>query len=150
MVYVVQIFWQLASSKHVEFYSKNKFEKLVHLFGFIIRIYHDARSPERQRRLWPSAPTQCQEIFCCGAQFLCFSCDCLEYWLIFSLASDEEQVSPYAQWTTSGNDFKCCMYGYTGPLVREFCNSLWSKANYPKYVLILGKLKRKQGNPRCS
>ena len=35
--------------KHVEFYSKNKFEKLVHPVGFIIRIYHDARSPERQR-----------------------------------------------------------------------------------------------------
>ena len=34
--------------KHVKFYSKNKFEKLVHLVGFIIRIYHDARSPERQ------------------------------------------------------------------------------------------------------
>ena len=34
--------------KHVEFYFKNKFEKLVHLVGFIIRIYHDARSPERQ------------------------------------------------------------------------------------------------------
>ena len=34
--------------KHVEFYSKNKFEKLVHPVGFIIRIYHDARSPERQ------------------------------------------------------------------------------------------------------
>ena len=34
--------------KHVEFYSKNKFEKLVHLVGFIIIIYHDARSPERQ------------------------------------------------------------------------------------------------------
>jgi len=32
----------------VEFYSKNKFEKLVHLVGFIIIIYHDARSPERQ------------------------------------------------------------------------------------------------------
>ena len=31
--------------KHVEFYSKNKFEKLVQ---FVIRIYHDARSPERQ------------------------------------------------------------------------------------------------------
>jgi len=30
--------------KHVEFYSKNKFEKLVHLVGFIIRIYHNARS----------------------------------------------------------------------------------------------------------
>ena len=35
-------------SSHVEFYSKNKFEKLQNLVGFIIRIYHDARSPERQ------------------------------------------------------------------------------------------------------
>jgi len=34
--------------KHVEFYSKNKFQKLVHLVGFIIRIYHDARSSESQ------------------------------------------------------------------------------------------------------
>jgi len=34
--------------KHVEFYSKNKFEKLLHLVGSVIRIYHDARSPERQ------------------------------------------------------------------------------------------------------
>jgi len=25
-----------------------KFEKLLHLVGFIIRIYHDARSSERQ------------------------------------------------------------------------------------------------------
>jgi len=32
--------------KHVEFYSKNKIEELGHLVGFIIRIYHDARSPE--------------------------------------------------------------------------------------------------------
>ena len=38
--------------KHVEFYSKNKFEKLVHLMGFIIRIYHDARSPERHTVYW--------------------------------------------------------------------------------------------------
>ena len=36
--------------KHVEFYSKNKYEKLVYLVGFIIRIFHDARSPERQER----------------------------------------------------------------------------------------------------
>ena len=60
MVYVIQVCWQLVSKpvcpddgqrncpKHVEFYSKNKFETLVHLVGFIIRIYHDARSPERQ------------------------------------------------------------------------------------------------------
>ena len=27
--------------KHVEFYAKNKFENLVHLVGFIIRIYHN-------------------------------------------------------------------------------------------------------------
>ena len=39
---------QRSCPKHVEIYSKNKFEKLVHLVGFIIRIYHDARSPERQ------------------------------------------------------------------------------------------------------
>ena len=40
--------------KRVEFYSKNKFEKLVHLFGIIIRIYHDARSPELQIRIYSS------------------------------------------------------------------------------------------------
>jgi len=27
----------MKKKKHVEFYSKNKFEKLVHLVGFIIR-----------------------------------------------------------------------------------------------------------------
>ena len=31
-----------------EVHSKNKFEKLVDLVGFIIRIYRDAQSPERQ------------------------------------------------------------------------------------------------------
>jgi len=36
--------------KHVEFYSKNKLQKLVYLIGFIIIIYHDALSPERQVR----------------------------------------------------------------------------------------------------
>ena len=34
--------------KHVEFYSKNKFVKLVHLVGFIISVHHDAKSPESQ------------------------------------------------------------------------------------------------------
>jgi len=47
---------QRNSPKRVEFYSKNKFEKLVHLVAFIIRIFHDARSPERQTerlvKLW--------------------------------------------------------------------------------------------------
>ena len=40
--------WFRPDHEHVEFYSKNKFQKLVHVVGFIIRIYHDARSPERQ------------------------------------------------------------------------------------------------------
>ena len=44
MVYVIQ----RNCPKHVEFYSKNKFEKLVHLVDFITRIYHDARSLESQ------------------------------------------------------------------------------------------------------
>ena len=43
--------------KHLEFYSKNKFEKLVHLVGFIRRICHDARSPE------------CQNLNCCSPTF---------------------------------------------------------------------------------
>ena len=34
--------------KYAEFYSNNKFEKLVHLVGFIIGIYYDTRSHERQ------------------------------------------------------------------------------------------------------
>jgi hypothetical protein len=42
---------QKTCPKHVEFYSKNKFEKLVHLVGFIIRIYHYAWSSECQKCL---------------------------------------------------------------------------------------------------
>ena len=41
---------EILKSRNVEFDSKNKFEKLVHLVGSIIRIYQDARSPERQIR----------------------------------------------------------------------------------------------------
>jgi len=44
---------QITCPKHVELYSKNKFEKWVHLVGFIIRIYHDARSSECHIRLAP-------------------------------------------------------------------------------------------------
>jgi hypothetical protein len=42
---------QKTCPKHVVFYSKNKFEKLVHLVGFIIRTYHDARSSGCQKKL---------------------------------------------------------------------------------------------------
>ena len=34
------------------FYYKNKFEKLVHLVGFIVRIYHDAQAPDCQNDIW--------------------------------------------------------------------------------------------------
>jgi len=40
-----------------------KFEKLVHLVCFIIRLYHDARSPERQERV----------------EFIGRSCQCLDH-----------------------------------------------------------------------
>jgi len=43
--------WTEERAKHVQFYSKNKFEKLVYLVGFIIGIYHEARSPESQIRI---------------------------------------------------------------------------------------------------
>jgi hypothetical protein len=35
-------------TKNVELYPKNKFEKLLYLVSFIIRVYHDAQSTERQ------------------------------------------------------------------------------------------------------
>ena len=41
-------FFARYKNENVEYYSKNKFEKLVHLVGFIIRVYHDARSAELQ------------------------------------------------------------------------------------------------------
>ena len=50
--------------KHVEFYFKNKFEKLVHLVGFIIRIYHDSRSPERQISAEFVTRANCEYIIC--------------------------------------------------------------------------------------
>jgi len=53
--------------KHVEFYSKNKFENLVHLVGFIIRIYHDSRSPARQIGTDKSMPSlRLQNGICVG------------------------------------------------------------------------------------
>jgi hypothetical protein len=42
---------QKTCPKHVALYSRNKSEKLVHLVGFIMRIYHDARSSECQKQV---------------------------------------------------------------------------------------------------
>jgi hypothetical protein len=51
--------FQRNCQKHVEFFSKNKYEKLVHLIGFIIRIYHDARSSECQNNASGSCMVWC-------------------------------------------------------------------------------------------
>ena len=45
---VLDSYGQWDCPKHVEFNSKNKLETLVNLSRFSIRIYHDARSLERQ------------------------------------------------------------------------------------------------------
>jgi hypothetical protein len=46
--YTVQqiLLGQKTCPKHLEFYSKNEFEKLVHLVGFIIRICFTHRSTD--------------------------------------------------------------------------------------------------------
>ena len=69
--------------KHVDFYSKNKFKKLVNFVGFIIRIYYDAGSSECQIHfpafaycvaqcffLWLDSPSglrppDCRDTYCC-------------------------------------------------------------------------------------
>ena len=43
--------WSEKLSETCRVLFQNKFEKLVHLGDFIIRIYHDARSRERQRKM---------------------------------------------------------------------------------------------------
>ena len=55
--------------KQVEFHSKNIFEKLVYLVGFIISIYHDARSRERQKN-----KTKALEHQSCNSAIDCGSC----------------------------------------------------------------------------
>ena len=55
MVCAIQVCWQLESRIRMGLRYKNKFEKLVHLTGFIIRIYHEARSHERQNGIFSSS-----------------------------------------------------------------------------------------------
>jgi len=47
--------------KNVESYSKNKFENLLFLVGFVIRIYHKAQSSEYQNN------EQCSNVQFCVA-----------------------------------------------------------------------------------
>jgi hypothetical protein len=56
------------------------------------------------------------------------------------------------QWFHTFNDlhvktiWSFCVCDWTGPLVREFCNWLWSKANYPKHNFIIGNIEGTQGS----
>ena len=79
--------WQRNCPKHVEFYSKNKFEKFVRLFSFIVRIYRDARPSERQiiqdyfRRSWNwSVSCKCQLSVCWVAARQCSLCALYFVW----------------------------------------------------------------------
>jgi len=47
---------QMNCPKHVEFYSKNKFEKLVHVVGFIIRILQFLANPSPRQSTKLSTP----------------------------------------------------------------------------------------------
>ena len=50
-VYTVKLLMTDKLSETCRVLFQNKLEKLVHLVGCTIRIYHDARSPERQKGL---------------------------------------------------------------------------------------------------
>jgi len=79
MVYVIQVGWHIPllcvqwktpddgqrnCPKHVEFYSKNKFVKLVHLVGFIIRITHSYL-------LWHTVTVTCSTHHITQRQHMC-------------------------------------------------------------------------------
>jgi len=49
--------------KHVEFYSKNKLRKVVHIVGSILRIYHDVRSQEGQIWCCNACRLHCPQIY---------------------------------------------------------------------------------------
>ena len=48
MIYVIQVLLTACERDHDGVLLQKKIEKIVHPVGFIISVYHDARSPERQ------------------------------------------------------------------------------------------------------
>jgi len=62
--------WTEELSETCRVLFQNKFEKLVHLVGFIIRIYQDARSPEHKKKgLFKAIWMQLKKYFCCFGQY---------------------------------------------------------------------------------
>ena len=111
---------QKTCPKHVEFYSKNKFDKLVHLIGFIIRIPSERlsmsidhlvfRSPtkssqtrifivKRQSPLRISAQfTLCAVMYRSKLHQLCVSMDCRN----LSVGNFTSCIQPEGGWISAG------------------------------------------------
>ena len=89
--------------KHIEFYSKNKFLKLVRLVGFIIRIYHDARSPERG--------TSFLSVFC----FLPFAGKRTQTKLKLSLCTHQKSI-----WGSEDNPPRILLWNIVGSWIVRF------------------------------
>ena len=98
---------------NVEFYSKNKFEKLVHLVGFIIRIIHDARSSERPLSLFSGS------VFISGTRKSLFL-----RWCIYS-----EPV------TTCFRTTRICSGAWKERVVRQMLN-LKFRVDFYQFVLV--------------
>ena len=87
--------------KHVEFHSKNKFEKSEPLVGFIIRIYHVAQSHERQI-----------------SQHLIG----LQIWFIHNIFSGSEDVIFWHPFHLFQNHYACLQVGTS--IVRYVCSHI--------------------------
>jgi len=69
MVYVIQVcrvyneknswWWTEELSETYRVSIQNKFEKLMYLVGFIVRVCHDARSAERKKKAYTSVSFTC-------------------------------------------------------------------------------------------
>ena len=119
MVYVIQVCWQLVSKpvcpddgqrncpKHVEFYSKNKFETLAHLVGFIIRTTKELQTkrqePERVNR-WANSAMARKTLTCLQLP-LCI-CNTVQvsllYWHYILLCTDISLRKATYLWHMSG------------------------------------------------
>ena len=142
MVYVIQVCRQQAGSKpvwhipllrvqwktpddgrrncpkRVEFNSKNKFEKLVHLVGFIIRIYHDARSHERLFFFLICKHTQAEHSAC--------------IWSAVYLILSYNSLKPYICFCSARKHFFCVpSHRDLAVLKRNMCHSLQAVTSAP-------------------
>jgi len=102
--------------KHVEFHSKNKFEKLVHLVGFIIGIYHDARSPEHQiqthKKQYKNLLLMRNKIFMLvftGMMSVFLNGSCLVHW-----PAHTSNLHSVHELVACNDDTYCCIQGVPG------------------------------------